>query len=755
MYQFKERIHIGEVEFKGNDNMKTEDLEELALVKEYSFLNFNELQQTLSAIKEKYKEKGYYLVEVSYKTKAIPKEEKLKLIIDIKENDKLLIKRINFVGNRNIPSKNLKAYLLTKEKNLLSFLGSSGIFQPKFIDRDLQFIEYYYRDKGYLNVRVYQPEITITPDRKFLYITFSISEGPKFKMGQVAFQGDDIVSSETVMDQLSLKKEEYFSLSRLQKDIQLISLLYKDKGYAFAEAKPLFYPDPVEEDKIHILFKVNPGEIYKLRRIRLFGNKNARDKVLFRRFQIKEGDHYNESRKELSRQLIQQLGYFEEVDIKPVPSDTSKGELDLLVRVKERESTGEAFLSGGYNSETKLFIQGGVKKQNFLGLDQSISLNLTFSKHNEMFIFNYQNPYLWDSHWRFSFDIFNVTQNTLSGSGSFSSPFSSQDYFSYFQLNTGFSISLGRHLTEFSTVSLKYRLQKQSLSHESIYFLRTLPVISPVFQFLFGKEDDKIKTQAQLKEKPDEHKQAKIQSLDEVKEEGEEGDSEKANEQTENQQENIVLQKVTFDDIYDLEKGTGFNSSLFVIWEYDKRNDRYYASEGFFTRLSAEYSGLGGDFDYTKFQGKFHHYYSPFWKLVIKNRLDYGWIFSNTKGEEPLFTELFFLGGPYNLRGFPVNSQAPRRPSPSAFNYAQRYNSEIDRAKVELPEKRVQLSKLELKDSPNNKTDNEIKKIKAEIARNEKNGFNGAIKISKSFCQKALWRLSNVFLQFGAGNSLD
>ena len=660
VYRFKERIHIGEVEFKGNDNIKTEDLKELALIKEYSFLNFDKLQKTFSTIKEKYKEKGYYLAEVSYKTEAIPKEKKLKLIIDIKENSKLFIKRINFVGNRNIPSKHLKAFLLTKEKNILSFLGSSGIFQPKFIDRDLQFIEYYYRDKGYLNVRVHQTEITITPDRKFLYITFSISEGPRFKMGQVAFRGDDIVSSEIVMDQLSLKKEEYFSLSRLQKDMQMISLLYKDKGYAFVEVKPQFYPDPMEEDKIHILFKVTRGEVYKLGRIRLFGNKNARDKVLFRRFQIKEGDLYNESRKELSRQLIQQLGYFEEVDIKPVPSDTSKGKLDLLVHVKERENTGEVHFAGGYNSETKLFIQGGVKKQNFLGLDQSISLNLTFSKHNEMFISNYHNPYLWDSHWSFSFDIFNVTQNTLSGSGSFSSLFSSQDYFSYFQLNTGFSTSLGRHLTEFSTVFLKYRFQKQSLSHESIYFLRTLPVISPVFQFLFGKEDDKIKTQVQLKEKSDEHKQAKIQNLGEVKEEGKEGNSEKANEQTENQQKNVILQKVTFDDIYDLKKGTGFNSSLFVIWEYDKRSDRYYASEGFFTRLSAEYSGLGGDFDYTKLQGKFHHYYSPFWKLVIKNRLDYGWIFSNTKGREPLFTELFFTGRALQFKGF--SSQFPSPP---------------------------------------------------------------------------------------------
>ena len=627
VYQVKERIHIYEVEFEGNDSINTEDLKELSLVKEYSFLHFGQLQKTLFAIKEKYKEKGYYLAEVSYQTKEMAKEKKLKLIIKIKENTKLYIKRINFIGNRNISSRRLKAFMMTKEKNILSFLGSSGIFQKEYIERDLQFIEYYYRDQGYLNVHVQQPEITITPDKKFLYINFSVSEGPRFKVGQVAFRGDDVVPAEKVMDRLQLKEEEYFSLGRLQKDIQLISLLYKNKGYAFVKVQPQFFPDSAEEDKIHILFQVEKGEKYKLGRILLFGNQNARDKVILRRLRIREGDMYNESQKELSRQLLQQLGYFEKVDIQPVPSTEQTGQLDLLIRIKERENTGEFHLAGGYNNQTKLFIQGGVKKQNFLGLDQSIALNLNFSKYDETFAFSYQSPYFLDSQWNFAFDLFNVGQNTLTGSNSlFSSQ--SQDYFSYFQLNTGFYVSLGRHLTEFSTVFLKYRLQNQLLKHDPVYFLRDLPVLSSVFQFLFGG----------IKEK----------------------DNEKKN----------YPNRATFSDIYSLEEGSGLNSSLSAILEYDTRNDLYYASKGFFTRWSAEYSGLGGNFDYTKLQGNFRHYYSPVWKLVIKNRLEYGLVFSNDQAKPAPFTELFLLGGPYNLRGFQVNSQGPRRPSKQAYDYA-------------------------------------------------------------------------------------
>ena len=689
-YQFKERVHIGEIEFKGNDNLKTEDLKELSLVKEDSFLNFDTLQKTFFAVKEKYKEKGYYLAELSYRTEKNSKDIKKKLIIEIKENKKLFIKKINFIGNRNISSSELKAFMQTKEKNLLSLFGSSGTFNPEHISRDLQFMEYYYRDKGYLNVRVQKPEVTVTADKKFIYISFFISEGLRFKLGQVAFRGDTVVSTETVMNRLKLKEKKYFSLGRLQEDIQLISLLYKNKGYALVQVKPLFFPDQAEEDKIHILFKVEKGEVYKLDRIHIAGNKSTRDKVILRRLRIREKDFYNESRKELTRQLLQQLGYFEEISLHSKPSETKKGKLDLFVNVKERENTGEANLVGGYNSQTKLFIQGGIKKQKFLGLDQSIAVNLSFSRYQEIFTFGYQNPYFLDSQWNFAFDIFNAGQNASNvGNSSFTSS-QTLDYFAYFRLDTGFSVSLGRHLTEFSTVFLKYKLQNQLLEDEPVYFLRDLPVLSSLFDFLFGK----------------------VEKLD--------GDNV-----------NLSAIETNFSDIYNLEEGTGLNSSLSAILEYDRTNDRYYASKGFFVRLSTEYSGLGGDFNYVKFQGKFRHYYSPFWKLVIKNRLDAGWVFSNDSKKSVPFTELFLLGGAYNLRGFPINSQGPRKFSQSASNYAQNYNNEIQKTQQELSEKKVKLSAL--KAAQANKNKSEIDELSLIIAQDERTAFNQPFENIESF----------------------
>ena len=206
VYSLKERAHIGAVTFEGNENISTEDLKELSLLKEHSFLNFALLKETSEAFKKAYREKGFYLVKISHRTEKIPGPRAgLRLILQIEEGKKLLIKRINFIGNIKISSQELKAFMLTKERDLFSFLGSSGIYRKELIERDRQALEYYYRDQGYLNVRVDPPEITVTPDKRFLYINFPIVEGPRFKMGRTAFEGDGDVPEKTVTKRLKLK----------------------------------------------------------------------------------------------------------------------------------------------------------------------------------------------------------------------------------------------------------------------------------------------------------------------------------------------------------------------------------------------------------------------------------------------------------------------------------------------------------------------------------------------------------------------
>jgi len=631
VYRVKERAFVNELEFQGYDHVSLEDLKELSKIQVFDFLNFNELYQTFSAIKKKYKEKGYFFVQVSHKLVPIPKSQKFKLIIKIQEKQKIQIKKINFIGNLNISSEHLKSRMLTKEQSILSAFGISGVYNPEHLNRDLALIEYLYRDRGYINVRLEKPEISLSPSQKSIYISITILEGARFKLGDIRFQDDQIVSSKDVVPYLDSKIGDYFSLSRFQKDLNFVKSLYTDRGYAFANVQTKTYFDSSGENKVHIFLNVKKGEMYKVRTVLIKGNHSTRDKVILRRLFVREGLLYRESKNDLTKQLLQQLGFFEEVNLYPVLTD-EKGLLDLHVDLKERETTGEARLAGGYNGYSGLFINGGITKNNFLGLDQSLSFNVNLNRYEELFNVNYMNPYLLDSDWSFGLDIFNIGQDVYDQQRSsvLSGGIGTQRGYSYSQSNLGFSVSFGRHLNTSLTTFLKYRLKKQSLSNNSFQILSKIPVVGSIFNFIFGERS----AQEDFRE----------------------------------------VEGFAFDDIYPLEEGEGVNSSVSGILEYKKLNDYYYPTKGLYGRLSLEYAGLGGDFKYTKIEARTRHYKPLFWKLILKNTFQFGWVFPNFKNQVVPFTELFLLGGPYNLRGYQVNQVGPRRFSQKAYEYAQKQN---------------------------------------------------------------------------------
>ena len=627
VYLFKERPVIHSIEFKGNKNLTEDSLKELLTLQEFHFLNFKSLEETFSAIRKKYREKGYFFITLSYQTIPIKKTKGVKLIIQIEENKKALVKRIQFIGNRRLSSAFLKSYLMTQEQSLLSFFGASGVYNPEFLDRDRQAIEYLYRNKGYLQVRLEKPEISITPDQKGIYINLSISEGPRFKVGEVKFQGPPPISAEQVRDRLILgKKQEYFSMEALRADIQYITNLYKDRGYAFAQVEPQVFPDTIEENKVHVLLKAEKESLYRLGRVEVTGNYKTRDKVILRQFKLKEGEIYSEREKQRAAALIQRLGFFEKVDLQV--KKRAPNVADIHVKLMERENMGEFSLAAGYNSYTRWLAKGNVKTDNLLGLGHSFTVQVDLGQYQEVFNMNYFNPWFQDSDWSLGLDVFNVGRDGVGSplGGSFLPSFQG---LSYSQLNTGFSVSLGRNFSDSLSVFLKYTLKRQEVVDGFAFFIRKLPGVKNVYESLFGKPDPKL----------------------------------------------LEGQRDTFwDDIFPPKEASGLNSALKGVVQYDGRNDRFRPSAGYYASLSLEYSGLGGDFDYTKTLLAFHHYQTLFWRLILKNSLNVGLAASNDKNKTVPFTELFLLGGPGSLKGFRTYSVGKRKYSTKAQDYASRRN---------------------------------------------------------------------------------
>ena len=702
-FHVREKPLIAEIKFKGAREFSDEDLKKLLVVKEFEFLNFKKLEQSAAALKKKYKESGYFLSDISFELQDFKKPAsgmradatdradraksggrrgepaspdpagsrdtgrdtgaqtsggKSRLIVKIKEGERVFIKRIQFIGVRAFSSQKLKSLMKTRKRGILSFLDSSGVFRREDLEKDLRRIEYLYRDKGYLNVRLEKPEVSLTTDKKNLYISLTVKEGARFTVGHMHFEGDELVSSEEAAASFSLKSSEFFSISRLYLDLRRTEDFYKEKGYAFARAFPEMHTDT--ERRVHVLIKAEKGRLYKTGKIKIFGNKETRDKVILRQFSLKEGGEYKKSLHEESEALIRRLGFFEKAEIKlrepaaaasaaekqtakqarPAEKTPAGGAgpdenkdtenkdaenqdplpLTLEAYVQEKEHTGEAMLAGGWNSLYKGFVRGGLKKSNFLGLGRSLSLQVSFSRYQELFNFNYHDPYFWDTDWSFSADIFNRNQSRLSDYDNFLFGDDGRNILDYSQMNRGFALSLGRHLTDYFAFYLKYGLQRQFLSESSFLLSKKAR------RFLGGGSARRTKTK---------------------------------------------ISAVSFDDVFPLKEAEGIISSLTGTAEYDKRNDRFHATDGYYGRLSLEYAGglLGGDLEWTKILGEASVYQKLFWKLVLRSRLNFGQVFSHSRKPVP-FTELFLLGGPHSLRGFFPNTVGPRKYSQKAFNYA-------------------------------------------------------------------------------------
>ena len=409
-FKVKEKPRVRSIIYKGHSSLTKKKLEEMSNLKEYEFLNIKKLKTAIEKIKNHYKEKGYLLAQISYSLKEDISTQKVDVIIKIKEGEKALIQKISFIGNKNISSSYLKSFLSHKEKNIFSLLSDSGMYKEENLSKDAQVIKFLYMEQGYMDVYIDEPQVALSPAQDGLYITFSIREGSKFKVGNIDFSGDIIFPKLDLQRVLSLKQGDVFVYSAFQKDLIALQNKYGDEGYAFANMIPRFAS---VDDEIHILFQVEKGKLTSINQINIVGNNYTRDKVIRREIKIYEGEFYKSSLISKSQQSIQHLGYFDNVSVLSQPVQGQKSKVDLEFLVKERETYGE--FGGGISyrqNEEGLFsfknigINASLNKQNIFGLGQTISGRLNFNLVTAWVNAQYIDPHIFDSDWYFSFDFF-------------------------------------------------------------------------------------------------------------------------------------------------------------------------------------------------------------------------------------------------------------------------------------------------------------------------------------------------------------
>lgn len=401
----REMPFIKKIEFRGNSELKEDKLKDSVTIKENTVLDRVLLGENAAKIKAQYAEEGFYNATVNPVIETDGVEARV--IFDINEGPEVRVRRITFIGNRFFSAGKLKGFMTTSEAGILSFATKSGKFNDFVLQNDLAIIMSKYYDNGFIRADVIEKRVLLSEDKKWFYITIALSEGDQFRIGKVDVTGDILPSTtkEELIDKLKIKSGEVFSRTRMSQGIEAVTDVYGDKGYAYADIKPLTQSDP-EKKTIDVTLDIKTNDLVYIERIDISGNVRTRDKVIRRELELGEGDQYRSSELKRSRNNLKRLGYFEDVRINQTQG-SAPDKMKLDVDVRERP-TGAVSLGFGYSSVDKLIGTASVSQSNFMGTGIRLELSGTVSASSSKYVLGFTEPWLFDKPLSAGADVYNT-----------------------------------------------------------------------------------------------------------------------------------------------------------------------------------------------------------------------------------------------------------------------------------------------------------------------------------------------------------
>ncbi|MFA6534967.1 MAG: outer membrane protein assembly factor BamA [Candidatus Babeliales bacterium] len=382
----EEKKLIEKIEFKGNKAVTTKKLREDLNVDKISTIDEISAQKLIKEIKKAYQEENRHKLHIDFE--LIPSKDnadKVVLLFKINEGPKSLVKRVYFSGNKDIPDRKLRKAIFTREDWLLSFSDGAGAYAEDAVEIDKHRIEYFYRDNGYLQTKVYKSKVDFSRNEKDVTVTFYIKEGPQFIVRDIRAPGDEIYGEDELMPLVSLESGKPFSQAKLVDSINLIRELWGKKGYIYADVYPQIKPDE-EKNVVDITFNVERGNRMYVNKIDITGNKYTHDKVIRRQLDVDEGDLITSRNMRISKNQVEYLGYFERggVDWKIHRITDDLADLEMMV---QEAKTGHANVALSYGSDKitpqpSLHGSINVEKNNLFGLGYDTSAMVQASRHH-------------------------------------------------------------------------------------------------------------------------------------------------------------------------------------------------------------------------------------------------------------------------------------------------------------------------------------------------------------------------------------
>jgi outer membrane protein insertion porin family len=363
---------VSQIVIEGNKKVDKEKIQEVVDIKPFTILDLSRVRRNLEKVRGLYTDKGYYLARVESEVRPNAMGE-VDVAFVINEGRKVLVRRVEIIGNEAKPDSAIKPHLTTKEAGILGMLGEKGAYKEGQADDDAEMVAAFYQEFGYLDVKVSPPEVFLSPDRRWVTVRIAVDEGEPYAVGPIALAGDIMGTEEELLELTQTKQGDEFRWSAIQADVQALTDHYTDQGYAFANVIPVPRQDPegTGEKVMGLTYTIQRGELARLGRILIEGNDRTWDKTIRREIPLVEGQRWEGSVLREARRRMERLGYFEDVNL-TTPRGEEPDVLDLHVRVTER-STGTFSVGAGFSQIEKFSFNGQLAKDNFLGLGYSFS----------------------------------------------------------------------------------------------------------------------------------------------------------------------------------------------------------------------------------------------------------------------------------------------------------------------------------------------------------------------------------------------
>ncbi|WP_447979690.1 outer membrane protein assembly factor BamA [Candidatus Nitrospira bockiana] len=433
-----EKPFITDVVFDGNENFSDDKLKEKITIRSQSFLDQQQVKESAEKIRLTYQEDGYYNAQVIPIIQTV-EEDRKRLTFFIKEGDRARVKTVNFEGATAATKKELFAVMATREwvsiwdtllfRGLPSFFTDAGTLKREELANDVERIREVFMNKGYLNVQVSLPTVELTEDKKWFIVTFVIVQGEPYTFGEVGFRGNTIFEDEELRAGMSFKTGDTFQRAKIRDEITRITDLYGAKGYAFTEVNPAVNPDP-QTKTASVIFHIKEGDLIRVREIHITGNDKTRDNVIRRELRVNEQEVIDTTAMKRSFQRLNNLNFFETVEI--LPRQVEPDKVDLDVKVKEK-STGAFSIGGGFSTLDRLVAIADITEGNVMGTGNMIRVRGQLGQRRSLGLITFRNPYLQDSLTSMQLDVYSTITN----------------YITYREDKAGASVTFGRWFSEY------------------------------------------------------------------------------------------------------------------------------------------------------------------------------------------------------------------------------------------------------------------------------------------------------------------